>query len=107
MEMVSLGLMGVGCLISVVCGIWLLVIAFTTHILWGLAYLFVPFAGLVFVIMHWSKAAKPFLINMLGVGLLVGGVAMSPDMQKALQQVGTESNQAVPASSTTPEAAPQ
>lgn len=43
--------------------IWLLVVAFKTHVLWGLACLFLPFATVVFAILNWRQAAKPFLLH--------------------------------------------
>lgn len=59
-------LMGVGAIVAIVGGIWVLVVAFQESIVWGLLSLFIPFAVLVFVIMHWNKAAKPLLINVAG-----------------------------------------
>ncbi|MBK1722468.1 hypothetical protein [Thiocystis violacea] len=44
--------------------VWLLVVAFQTDILWGLACLFLPFATLIFGILHWDRAAKPFLAHL-------------------------------------------
>jgi hypothetical protein len=49
---------------SSVFGIWMLVIAFRTGVLWGLAVLFVPFAVLVFAITHWDECKKPFLLQL-------------------------------------------
>jgi hypothetical protein len=41
--------------------IWTVVIAFKEHILWGFGCLFVPLVIIVFGIMYWDKAKKPFL----------------------------------------------
>ena len=41
-------LMVVGGIVGCVGGIWLLVVAFQQHILWGLGSLFVPFVSLIF-----------------------------------------------------------
>ncbi len=41
--------------------IWLLVIAFRVSVGWGLASLFIPFAGFVFPFLHWEKGGKPFI----------------------------------------------
>ena len=66
---------GVTCLI---CSIWLLVIAFRTNVMWGLAYLFIPFAALVFVFMNWDKTRKPFLIFLGGMAVVACVAAMVP-----------------------------
>lgn len=64
---------GVAALVSF---LWLLVVAFKTHILWGLACLFLPFATLVFAILNWDRSAKPFLTH-LASSALVFAVAWS------------------------------
>ena len=51
-------------LVLLVANIWLIIIAFQRTVLWGLAVLLVPFAALVFVIMYWHEAKKPFLISL-------------------------------------------
>lgn len=89
-------MLGVGVLGMVVCGIWLLIIAFQKHILWGLATIFVPFAGLVFVCMNWNRTAAPFLINLLAVGLYLGGMFTNPTLMKSFQE-GMESAKTAPA----------
>lgn len=70
-------LMGVGGILALVTGIWLLILAFREHVLWGLAYLFVPFAALVFVIMHFDEAGKPFLGNVGACALFMVGLSLS------------------------------
>jgi hypothetical protein len=52
------------CLVATASFIWLAIVAFKTHILWGLAVLFLPFAPIVFAIMNWQESKKPFLINL-------------------------------------------
>ncbi len=66
MNLVWIILMLLGGLIALVGGILFLVAAFRESILWGLAVLFIPFAGLVFLIAHWQDAKKPFLLQLLG-----------------------------------------
>jgi hypothetical protein len=61
----------VGGILSIVGGIWLLVVAFKESVWWGLGSFFIPFVGLVFAIMHWQVAKKPFLISLAGAVLLV------------------------------------
>jgi len=68
----------IGAVLGVVGGIWLLVVAFQESVLWGLGSIFVPFVSLIFVILHWDVAKKPFLYNLLGtVILFVGAILMA------------------------------
>jgi hypothetical protein len=53
-----------------------LVAAFRESLLWGLAILFLPFAGLVFLIMHWSEARRGFMVQLLGCIIAFAGVGM-------------------------------
>jgi hypothetical protein len=57
-----------GMLVLVVCGIINIIAAFSESVLWGLGVMFVPLVGLFFLILHWDKAKKPFLVSLL-VGL--------------------------------------
>ena len=63
-----------GLLISMVGGVWTLVVAAQESMVWLLACLFVPLAGLVFVITHWDEAGKPFMIQIGGTGLMFFGI---------------------------------
>jgi hypothetical protein len=84
----QLGIIGVvlvliGLVIALVGGVWLLIKAFQTSILWGLGSMFVPFVSLIFVFTHWEIAKRPFLISLAGavfiiVGSLLGGSAFHP-----------------------------
>jgi hypothetical protein len=69
----------VGGVVGLVGFIWLVVVAFKESILWGIGCLLVPCVGIVFAIMNWEKAKKPFLIG-LGGSLLasVGSFLMKP-----------------------------
>ena len=75
----------VGLLVSVVAGIWLLVVAFKTSVWWGLGSLLIPFVALIFVIMHWQVAKKPFLWNLLGGVLIAVGILMNPEVTQSLR----------------------
>ena len=61
----------IGAIISVFGGIWLLVVAFRQTIWWGLGSLFIPIVALVFLIMHWGDAAKPFFVSLLGAVIMI------------------------------------
>lgn len=52
----------------------LIYLAFSQSVWWGLAYLFVPLGGLVYVFLYWHDADKPFLISLFS-GLVAGIVA--------------------------------
>ena len=78
MEILGLILLVVGGIVALVGGIMFLIVAFKESILWGLASLFIPFASLVFLFLHWAKAKQSFLIQLGGgaliiVGMLLGG----------------------------------
>lgn len=75
-------LLMLGGLIALVGGIWLLVKAFQTSILWGLGCLFLAPVQLVFIIMHWGEAKKPFLIYLAGLVLVIlGSVLGAPALE--------------------------
>ncbi len=65
-----------GGLLSLLAGLWLVVAAFRTSFLWGAIVLLVPFAALVFVFMEWSRAAKPFLLSLVAMSVLLTGFVM-------------------------------
>jgi hypothetical protein len=80
MEVVGMILIALGVIVSFVGFIRLLVVTFQESILWGLGCLFVPFVWVIFLIMHWDKAGKPFLIELAGVvTMIVGLVMMKPN----------------------------
>ena len=63
--------------VIVVCGIMILVAAFRTSVLWGLASMFIPFASFIFVVTHWAETKKPFLLTWLvGFPLLIVSIAI-------------------------------
>jgi hypothetical protein len=74
----------IGALVTIVTGIWLLIVAFKTSIWWGLGCFFLPFVSLVFVILHWHDAKKPFLWGLVGVAMMVVPVLMQPELAGAL-----------------------
>ena len=65
----------IGGIAMLIFGIQILIIAFKTHIGWGLASLFIPLVAFVFVFMHWQETKTPFLRWLIGLGVtIVGGV---------------------------------
>ena len=51
---------------------------FRESIWWGLGILFVPFVDLIFLIMRWNVAAKPFGIRVLGMVFCVIAMLIAP-----------------------------
>jgi hypothetical protein len=80
---VALSIIALGLLICLVGGIWFIVVAFQRHILWGIAVLVVPLANLVFLLVAWAEAKKPFLINLAGTLLLLVGIFTLPEESRA------------------------
>ncbi|HEV7405488.1 MAG TPA: hypothetical protein VGO11_21265 [Chthoniobacteraceae bacterium] len=78
MLLLSLILLVVSILAMIYAGIWSIVQAFCRHVLWGLAVLFVPFANLLFLIVAWSDAKRPFFLYLLSGALCMGSVFMMP-----------------------------
>lgn len=68
----------VGVLLTVVGGLWLLVVGFQTSILWGIGMLLLPIISLIFVVLHWQQAKSPFLLQIVGVVLLFAGGSGDP-----------------------------
>ena len=69
-----------GFLLATVGSIWGLVQAFQVEVVWGLLYLFVPGAFLVFYFKNWSdlKIRKTFLIQCAGLFMfLLGGITIA------------------------------
>ncbi len=71
MEILGIILGIAGLLIFVVGAIWFLVECFRTSILWGLLCLLISPVQIIFLIVHWRVAKKPFGIQLLGVFLLI------------------------------------
>ncbi len=67
MQILVMILMAIGAIAMLVGGVWFIVVTFQESVLWGLGCLFVPFVSLAFLIMHWDKAGKPFLIQLAGL----------------------------------------
>ncbi len=84
----------VGAVLMLIGGLWLIIEAFKESILWGLGCIFIPIAGLIFVLMHWDKAGKPFLIQVAGVALFALGGGFSDHRTSSLDRPRAASAQA-------------
>lgn len=71
-------LLTLGSLLMLAGGVWMIVVAFRRSVVWGLCYLFVPLAALVFLVVAWAEAKRAFLVNTLGV-LLMASVLLLPN----------------------------
>ena len=78
MEILGMILVGIGGITVLVGSIWFLVVTFQESLLWGLGCMFVPFVSLIFLVSHWDKAGKPFLIQLAGIVPFVAGSMMMP-----------------------------
>jgi len=74
MNNILIGCIVIGAILSFVSGLMLLIQAFRTNTLWGLAFIFVPFAGLVFVIAHWDETKKWFGLQLLSIVIIVSPI---------------------------------
>lgn len=84
----------IGLITALIAGLWTLILAFQDHWGWGLAYLFVPFASLIFIIVKWSKRAvrRSFFLGLIGSGLLflAAGLAAPTVMDLSAQVPDSE-----------------
>lgn len=62
---VMMALFGLLGLVGLVSFIWVVVLAFKENVLWGLGCLFVPLIIIVFGIVYWQKAKKPFMVYVI------------------------------------------
>lgn len=74
-----------GLIVGIVGFIWALIQAFSENVGWGLAYWFIPFAGLAFHLINWKKIPirKTFLLQILGfvmglLGSVLFALSLSP-----------------------------
>lgn len=79
MPFIVLALLFLGAILSIVGGLWGLVLAFSDHFLWGLAYLLVPFASLAFFIMRWGRKSvrQAFWLWLSGFGMVLLSLLLS------------------------------
>lgn len=68
----------IGSALLLVGGLLLLVEAFRERILWGLGCLLVPPVSLVFIVLHWGVAKKPFFIQLAGIAVVLVAAVLTP-----------------------------
>ncbi len=64
-------------LLLVVGYVWMVIAAFRVNLPWGLLVVFVPIMPLMFLLVHWEAARKPFFCALAGLIALVPAVAMN------------------------------
>lgn len=67
----------VGLLIFAAGGIGSLFAAFKTSAAWGVGCLLLPPLAFVFLFLHWNAARNPFLLQLMGAGLMWLGASRS------------------------------
>lgn len=63
-------MIALGVILLLVGNIWILVYAFKASIWWGLGSLFIPFVGLIFVLLNLRDTWKPLLLEIVGFVIL-------------------------------------
>lgn len=76
-----------GLVIFVIGGFGLLIAAFRTSILWGLAVLFIAPVALIYLIMHWQDAKGPFKLQIFGFAIMAVFVYMAGGMSSVTSEV--------------------
>ena len=62
--------MWAGLVLVLIGGVFFILAAFRTSLLWGLAVLFLPVVPLIFLIVHWHRAKGPFVIQLYGLAFV-------------------------------------
>lgn len=75
---ITLGIMILASVIYIFGWLMFLVAAFRESIWWGLACLFIPIVQLIFLIVHWREARKPFFLQLLALVLFIVAILVSP-----------------------------
>lgn len=79
MEEFGLLIMLVGLVVASAGQLWFLLRAFMESVLWGLAILFIPFAGLAFLVKRADVALKPTVVSFGGLAIVAWGLAVASE----------------------------
>lgn len=63
-----------GMLLMLLGAVFFVLAAFRESILWGLGVLFLPFVALVYLILDWPTAKRPFFLWLYGLGFALAGI---------------------------------
>lgn len=75
-------LLTAGVLVMLAGHVIILVAAFRESLFWGLACLLLPVVQLFFLLAHWDKAKRGFLIVLAGLALVLAGTLGAPLWQR-------------------------
>ena len=81
---VALLFVALGLLALVIGGVWALVQAFRESILWGLGCILFSPVALVFLVLHWAEAKRPFFLQLAGLILLGAPFFLLPELRQNL-----------------------
>jgi len=71
----SKALVGTGVVLCVIGGLWMIIAGFAVSPIWGIAFILsCSIAQLAFIFVHWDEAKQPFLMQVVGIALLIGGM---------------------------------
>jgi len=65
----------------------LMILGLLIFFFWGLAVLFLPFAEIVFLFVHWQDAKNSFKIIMFGLLLMLAGQFLGPARSVLIEHV--------------------
>ncbi len=74
---VGLVAMGIGAVMILIAHLWVLGLAFSENILWGLGSLCTGAVTLIFVLMHWDKTKRPVALFFFGCVVAASGAALA------------------------------
>ena len=58
---------GIGAVLAFVGGLGVLLAAFRTGMLWGIALLLISPLSLIYLVLYWQEAKRPFFLEMIGI----------------------------------------
>lgn len=77
METIAWLLSIIGLLAGLGGAFWLAFLALDESVLWGICCVLIPFAAVVFALLHWPKTRNPVLLYIGGVGVFILGKVLS------------------------------
>lgn len=88
-------LLASGFLLYLIGSIGFLLATFRVSLLWGFSCIFLPFVSLIFLFIHWKVALKPFILLLLGLGIIFSGIMLVPTDQTTHNTTKTQPTAAV------------
>lgn len=87
--------MGLGCL-WIFAASWALVVrAFIKHWGWGLAYIFIPFAALVYIIVDLKNAYKAIVLSLVGIAAIITPTRTSSFVESPVYEMYEEQQKVI------------